>query len=261
MSAPPTPGFRPHFVIGGTQKGGTSALARFLGQHPEICLAKHKETHFFDRPDFPEKAGFDALNAAYARKFPKDRAGRIIGEGTPVYMYLPGVAERIRACYPGMRWVLLLRHPVDRAVSHYSMERARGGEWLPLPLALRAERLRCWYDRGWLDWKTSLRHHSYLDRSRYSVQIKRLWRLFGREQVLILTSDALREQHAETLRRVYGFLGVQDRERIPPPQSVFATEHKAAVDERTRAWMCRRMEGELQRLEALLGWSLEHWRR
>ncbi len=259
MGAPP--GFRVEFVVGGTQKGGTSALASFLTQHQEICFSKHKETHFFDRPDFPDRAGFDELNASYAKKFPKDWAGRIVGEATPVYMYLPGVAERVRAYNPAMKWVLLLRHPVDRAVSHYSMERARGQEWLPLGLALRAERFRLWQDRGWTAWKTSLRHHSYLDRGRYSAQIERLWRLFGQERVLVLTSEQLRERHMETLRTVFEFLGVRDREVIVPSEKVFVTERKVAVSERTRAWMLRRMRPEVERLERSLGRSLEGWRR
>ncbi len=255
------PGFLVHFIVGGTQKGGTSALARFLAQHPEICFSKHKETHFFDRPDFPEQASFDELNTQYVRKFPKDWAGKIVGEATPVSMYLPGVAERIQAYNPAMKWVLLLRHPVERAVSHYSMERARGYERLPLPMALRAERFRLWYDRGWMAWRTSLRHHSYLDRGRYSGQIERLWRLFGREQVLVLTSDQLRDRHTETLQAVYGFLGLQDSGIFAEPEAVFVTEMKAALDEKTRAWMLRRLRPEVDRLEAMLGVSLESWRR
>lgn len=259
MGAPP--GFRVDFVVGGTQKGGTSALARFLGQHPEICLSKDKEPHFFDRPDFPERASFEELNARYAKAFPKETAGRIVGEVTPVYMFLPGVAERIHAYNPAMKWVVLLRHPVDRAVSHYSMERARGAEWLPLPLALRAEGWRCWYDQGWMAWRSSLRHHSYLGRGRYGGQIERLWRLFGPERVLVLTNEQLRDQHAETLRTVYGFLGVRDQSVVVEPEEVFVTERKVEVDEKTRAWMLRRMMPEVARLEALLGRDLEGWRR
>jgi len=41
---------RVDFVIGGTQKGGTSALDSFLRQHPDICMPDtKKELHFFDR--------------------------------------------------------------------------------------------------------------------------------------------------------------------------------------------------------------------
>lgn len=259
MGAPPD--FLVNFVVGGTQKGGTSALAKFLGAHPEICFSKHKETHFFDRPDFPESAGFAELNARYVRNFPKDWPGRVVGEATPVYMYLPGVAERIRRYNPAMRWVLLLRHPVERALSHYSMERARGQEWLPLKLALRAERFRCWIDRNRLAWRTSLRRHSYLDRGRYCRQIERLWRLFGQEQVLILTTEQLRDQHEATLRTVYGFLGLRDREVIPVTEAVFVTGRKTTVGVETRAWMAARMRPEVARLETMLNRSLPDWTR
>lgn len=253
-------GFRLHFVVGGAQKGGTSALAHFLAQHPEICFSKHKEPHFFDRPDFPEGTDAEDLNRRYLKAFPRDWAGKVVGEGTPISMYLPGVAERIRAYHPATKWVLLLRHPVERAVSHYSMERGRGAEWLPLPWALRAERWRGWRDRGWLGWQSSVRTHSYLDRGRYSGQIERLWRLFGREQVLVLTSDALGQQHAETLRQVYQFLGLRDQTFIPAAESVFVTGEKAAVAAPTRAWMLRQLAGEVDRLEAMLDVSLEAWR-
>lgn len=256
----PEPRLVVEFVIGGTQKGGTTALAQFLQGHPELCLSKHKEPHFFDAPDFPTWTDPAQRDRLYRRAFSKDWVGKRVGEATPIYMYLPEVAERIRAYNPAMKWVLLLRHPVERAISHYRMERVRGWEPWPLPLALRAERFRCWFDRGWLGWGSSLRRHSYLDRGRYSGQIERLWRLFGRERVLALTSDALREEHAATLRRVYAFLEVSTPEALPTPERVFVTEERAALSDRTRAWMLRRVRPEVDRLEAMLGLSLESWR-
>ena len=260
MKLPPS-NFLVNFVVGGTQKGGTTALARFLARHPEICFSKHKEVHFFDRPDFSEEAGLAELNLRYARAFPKDQTGKILGEATPIYMYLPGVPERIQAYNPAMKWVLVLRHPVERAVSQYSMERARGFEPLPLAWALRVEPWRRWYDKGWMAGRSSLRDHSYLDRGRYSGQIERLWRLFGQEQVLVLTHEALHDEHAATLRRVYGFLGLRDREFAVPAEEVFVTEQKARLEPETRAWMLRRLTPDVRRLEKMLGVSLEGWRR
>ena len=40
--------------IVGVQKAGTTALAHFLSQHPDICLVDGKEAHVFDQPDFYE---------------------------------------------------------------------------------------------------------------------------------------------------------------------------------------------------------------
>ena len=253
--------FLVNFVVGGTQKGGTTALARFLAQHPEVCFSKHKEVHFFDRPDFREKASLAELNQRYARAFPRDRAGKTFGEATPIYMYLPGVPERVRAYNPAMKWVVVLRHPVERAVSQYSMERARGFEPLPLAWALRLEPWRRWYDKGWMAGRSSLRDHSYLDRGRYSGQIARLWRLFGKEQVLVLTHEALRDEHPATLRRVFDFLGLRDREFAVSAEEVFVTERKAALEPETRVWMLRRLTPDVEKLEAMLGVSLAAWWR
>ncbi|HEX3137193.1 MAG TPA: hypothetical protein VHT22_06270, partial [Casimicrobiaceae bacterium] len=52
------------FVIAGTQKGGTTALASYLYEHPEICVAGAKEVHFFDT-DSLFRAGTVPDYAAY----------------------------------------------------------------------------------------------------------------------------------------------------------------------------------------------------
>ena len=36
------------FIIAGVQKAGTTSLDAYLRQHPDICMAKKKEPHFFD---------------------------------------------------------------------------------------------------------------------------------------------------------------------------------------------------------------------
>ncbi len=257
---PANPEFLVDFVIGGTQKGGTSALARFLGAHPEICLPKYKEVHLFDAPDFSAHTSPQELNVRYRQAFPKELTGRLVGEATPIYLYLPWIAPRVRRYNPAMKWILLLRDPVERAISHYSMERARGAEWLPLGAALRLEKARLWWDRGWSAWRSSLRHHSYLDRGVYSRQIANLWESFPREQVLILTNEELRTQHFETLQVVYTFLGLQDQTVRPEPATVFVTERKVNVSPATQAWLRARTAAEIERLEQMLGRSFAAWK-
>ena len=110
-------GFQVDFLIGGTQKGGTSALAHFLGLHPEIFLPNGKEAHFFDRSAYPADGTREHVARRYREKFPTDLRGRLTGDATPIYMYLPSVPERVREHNPAMKWVLLLREPVARAIS------------------------------------------------------------------------------------------------------------------------------------------------
>ena len=246
------------FVIGGTQKGGTTALASFLGSHPEICLPTKKEVHFFDDPAFPRQAARADLNALYRATFPNELHGRVAGDATPVYMYLPWIAPRIREYNPAMKWILLLRDPVERAISHYAMERGRGTERLPFGAALALERFRLWRDRSSTQWDSSMRTHSYMDRGFYSRQIANIWHFFPRERVLVLTNEELRMRHVESLQRVHSFLGVDDS-AYPDPETVFATEDKPLVSGWTRALMKKRFAADILRLEKMLGRSFEEW--
>ncbi len=246
-------GFQVDFLIAGTQKGGTTALAHFLGQHPEICLPKNKEAHFFDDPDFPEDEPPEATLERYRTFFPVELKGRLRADATPIYMYLPEIARRIWRVNPAMKWIVLLRDPVGRAVSHYQMERGRGNETLPFAAAIAAEKLRLrrdWHNRAW---DSSMRQHNYVHRGLYTRQIRRVRRLFGADAVLILTLEDLQRQHEKTLRRVYEFLGVKNREFVPPPEVVFATKNVESVSAEERARLRRKFVWEEWKLRWLLG--------
>ena len=86
-----------------------------------------------------------------------------------------------------MRLIVMLRNPIERAYSHWAMEHRRGNDPLPFASALEQEEARC---RGALP----LQHRvfSYVDRGFYSAQLRRLWRFFGRDQVLVLRQEELR---------------------------------------------------------------------
>ena len=207
MSERPAP--RIGFVLGGVQKGGTTALARYLGRHPALALPLQKEAHVFDAPDFDDGADVAAVDARYAAHFAQAaQAGVLHGDATPIYLLHRRFVERIARYNPAMRWVILLRDPVDRALSQYHMEHGRGDEHLPLWLALLAER---WRLRGHGDdfsHGSPLRHWSYRLRGDYVTQLEVLYRHFPREQVLVLRNRELARDPAATVARVHAFLGV-----------------------------------------------------
>ena len=246
-------GFRVDFLIAGTQKGGTTALAHFLNQHPEICLPTQKEAHFFDAADFPDGETPTASGERYRKLFPADLQGRLYGDATPIYMYLPEVAVRVWRYQPAMKWIVLLRDPVERAMSHYQMERARGNEPLSFDAAIAAENDRLRRDRDNRAWNSSVRLHSYVTRGLYTRQIRRIRQWFGTGAVLILTTGELRHRHEETLRRVYGFLGVVDRDFLPPAEVVFATKDPLPISVELKARMRRRFIWEMWKLRWMLG--------
>ena len=239
---------RVDFVIGGTQKGGTSALDSFLRQHPQICMAEtRKELHFFDRADE------DKDYKKYHANFQPQPHHRVIGEASPIYMYWETAPYRIWNYNPKMKWILTLRNPIERAFSAWNMETKRGNENLSFAEAIEREQERC---REALP----LQHRvfSYVDRGFYAHQVRRLFNIFGQENCLILLNEELRNDHTGTLRRVFDFLKV-DQSTIPPAANVFEQEYQASIENNLRSRLRDIFYNDIKELERLLDRDLSPW--
>jgi hypothetical protein len=247
------------FVVAGTQKGGTTALASYLGEHPEICMPgtkaypKLKELHHFDNDERFATEPVD--HSLYHGCFEPRATHKLMGEVTPIYMYWEPSARRMHAYNPAMKIVILLRNPVTRAHSHWNMEVTKGRETLSFEEALEQEpeRLRT-SDAEWR------RRRSYVDRGYYSVQLARIWQLFAREQTLLLRSDMLKSDPVATLARIADFLGVGPFPEIQP-RTVLAFPYESPMSTQARAFLQRAFAGEITELERMLGWDLSDWRQ
>lgn len=196
------------FIIAGAQKAGTTALAHYLDQCDDVAVATGKEAHVFDSPEFDEANGAEWAERALTTFFPDDTEGVLRGDATPITLLHPTFIRRAADFSPSMRWVVVLRNPVDRAISHFHMERSRGVERLPMLLAFALEPWRLRGRRDDFSWVSPLRWASYLTRGDYRRQLDALYRHVPRAQVLILSSDRLREQPHVVVDEVRRFLGL-----------------------------------------------------
>jgi len=196
------------FVVGGVQKGGTTALATALARHPAIAMPRDKELHAFDAPGYDERWDSAAVDARIAPAFAPPRPGVLHGDATPLSVYHPAVVRRIARYNPAMRWIVLLRDPVERAISHYRMERQRGVETRSLLRAVLAEPQRLRGSRDDFSHGAAWRWASYVDRGRYARQLDTLFAHFPRTQVLLLRSSDLLREPGAVLARTLAFLGV-----------------------------------------------------
>ena len=114
------------FIIAGTQKGGTTALDEYFRTHQSICMAHKKEVHFFDEDRYFEKKSPNY--SKYHKYFSPNDYSQVIGEATPIYMYWNKAIERIHVYNPQIKLIIILRNPIDRAFSHWNMERDKGRE-------------------------------------------------------------------------------------------------------------------------------------
>lgn len=234
------------FVIVGAIKAGTTALDYFLGQHPDVCTAVQKETHFFCRDIFfqanlPKYEWLDLC-------FPHYRGQRLIGEATPEYMYFTKAAERMHTYNPDLKLLLLLRNPTDRAYSQYRMAVARHAETRPFALALRE-------DLNAADGTEGV----YTAGGFYLSAIKRLLRWFPIRQLHFMRSEDLKHHHRRTMSSVHEFLGI-DLEPIPPPRDLLVGPGPPMTAEDRKA-LSVLYRSEIRALESFLGWDLSSWRR
>src|SRR5690242_2778353 len=148
----------PNFLIIGAGKAGTTALHRYLKQHPQIFMSEPKELSFFPfengRPDFRgpgdtedfARQGVTSLDE-YRARFASAAGYRARGESSPVYLYYPESAPRIRRHIPEAKLIAVLRQPASAAYSRYMMLRRNGMERLSFVDALAAEDRRV--AEGW----------------------------------------------------------------------------------------------------------------
>lgn len=177
-------GSMPAFIIVGAQKAATTSLYDALVSGPGIESAYLKEVHFFDH--FYNKGP-----AWYRAHFPDDGSSGISGEASPSYLFHPLAAARIRETVGVIQIIILLRNPVDRAISHYwhevshGRERRTAGEALLADETEIAERLKELGATG-RGWGETLMRRSYKTRGIYLPQLRRYFELFGRDAVKVI---------------------------------------------------------------------------
>ena len=242
---------RVNFVIGGTQKGGTSALDSFLRQHPQICMPDtRKELHFFDLDEnFANQPNYKR----YHSNFRPGKQHLVAGEATPIYMYWNTAPARIWTYNPEMKWILALRNPVERAFSAWNMETRRAAENLSFREAIEWEAVRC---REALPFQH--RVFSYLDRGFYAAQLRRLFNIFGQDRCHILLNEDLRANHEETLHGVFNFLEI-DASFVATPADVFHQDYDQTLEPALSTALTKMFYFDIKEVEHLLGRDLSIW--
>jgi hypothetical protein len=194
----------PDFIIIGAQKCGTTSLYEYLMQHPQIVAASQKEVHFFDL-NFAKGVDW------YRQQFQPVSENSITGEASPYYIFHPLVPQRIYELFPQVKLIVLLRNPVERAISHYYHEVRLGCEELGLEDAIAQESARLEGETAKMladetYYSYNHQHYTYLSRGIYIEQLKNWMQFFPKEQFLVLPSEELYTKPNIVLNQVLEFL-------------------------------------------------------
>ncbi len=260
----------PQFLIVGAQKSGTTALSRYLCQHPSIKGSSKKEINFF-----AQEIAYRRGLAWYHSHFPlPHRLGRhgFTFENSPAYLYYPSSAERISSYAPDVKLIALLRDPVVRAFSAWNMFRNFALESFKLapgscdePQRMALNKLLCadpfpTFDDAVRDEIQRLRleesglEPSFVRCGLYHQQFLRYFKFFKREQLLILDTRSLRDDTVQVLEQITGFLGLPAHhwsQQEQPPVLVGAYEDE--ISSQTHASLTEFYRPYNERLYELIG--------
>lgn len=258
----------PDYLIIGTKRGGTTSLARWLLEHPEVrsmfpARETRKGTYYFD-------VNYSRGHGWYRSHFPTRLVHRLaesrrqrsllLGDATPYYLYHPHAPLRARQLVPDAKVIALLRHPVDRAQGHWA-ERFRGGvEPLDFEAALASEPGRlAGEEQRMLDDPSYVsfahQHYSYVDQGRYCRGLERWLSVFPAHQVLVLRSEDLYAKPAVTYGHVLDFLGLDAHE--PGQLGGWNRSSNDPLDPSVRARLYAELHDDIDRVEQLLGRAMD----
>lgn len=195
----------PNFLVIGAQRCGTTWLWRWLRAHPEVFVPDRKELEFFSYRSNLTAEGW----RGYLNHFRDSGPYKWRGECTPSYFMtvdpesswqspiqdfnttIPADVKRFLG--PDLRLILILRHPVDRAVSAY-FHHARRNRIDPTQSILAAGRRQNVIEAGF-----------------YGRHLSEWLEHFDRSNFCILTTGAVECDPAGALRQVADFLSIGQR--------------------------------------------------
>jgi hypothetical protein len=219
---------RPNFFIVGAGRSGTTALWRYLREHPRVFMPRVKEPRFF-ADDMPGLMNRVAALEDYLALF-KDATDEhvAVGEASPQYLYSKTAIRKIRDFAPDARLVVMLRNPVDMAHSAHAeclywfvedepdFERA----WRLQARRRRGERVpaAC----------TQVTVLLWEDMCRLGEQVGRLLDVFPREQVKLVLFEDFVADARRAYEDVLAFLRVPSDGRTDFPRVRSTRRHRLA---------------------------------
>ena len=193
------------FLIAGAAKCGTTALWAFLNKHPQVCMSQNKEPRFFTnlkgefdtsvkggglRFDGTYKKGFDWYNSL----FDQSKENQICGEASTCYFFAEDSAELIYNNKLDMKLIFMLRDPVKRLYSHYWQEYKLGYDFPSFEEMVNTNHPRLKF---------------YINTSNYKKNLERYFKVFPKEQILVIIHEDFIKSPKDCLNTIQNFLKIE----------------------------------------------------
>lgn len=199
---------KPNFFIIGAPKCGTTSLAAWLSDHPQVFFSQCKEPHHFNTD---ENWVWTPSHDEYESLF-KDSSERhlAIGEGSVWYLHSQHAVPNIEQYAPHAKYLVCMRNPVEMAYSLHEQQVVSGNEhildfteaWRLNNARLRGEAVSRWCREP--------KHLAYGTACLLGAQLQRLYAQVPRERVHVVLLDDVKLDARKAYLKVLSFLGVDD---------------------------------------------------
>lgn len=178
----------PHFLIVGFMKAATTSVFDHILEHPGVQAPLKKELHYFTREldPFYDPAYYGLEYHEQLRYDPK--SGKLCGEASPSYIV---AAERIAAFNPDAKIIIMLRDPVDRALSQYR-------QYLAFQLAEHRAQL---FDEG-------VGSLNFVQDSLYEPYVSSFLARFPAANIMLVSFEHFCASQQDAMRHIFRFLGL-----------------------------------------------------
>jgi hypothetical protein len=173
-------------------------LDDWLSQHPQIyCYESIKDVHLFAR--------FNSIEEIEQRlkKEPAPYKNQpVILQSAVNYIFYPQLLTSIAKFNSKAKLILILRNPVDRAISSYSYFKKMLRETRPMEEALIYE------PKEATEFTKANSDFTYIEHGFYAKQIKNCLKYFPEEQLLVLDYNDLSKNTSALLYKLFSFLNI-----------------------------------------------------
>lgn len=187
----------PNSFIIGVQKAGTTTLDDWLSQHPQVyCYDSLKDVHLFGLLEN------DAIEKKLLQEPSVYKNEPVVLQSAVNYIFYPEFLKAIKEYNPGAKLVVIIRNPVDRAISAYSYFKKMLREKRDIKEALLYE------PAVTIPFSKDNNDFTYIEHGLYYRQIKACLDLFDPQQLLVLDYDEMVKQPEMLTKKIFSFLQV-----------------------------------------------------
>lgn len=184
-------------MIIGAQKAGTTSLKNYLSEHPDIMSHPQIEFSFFNDNREYDK-GFEEIFNQYFSVKDQKTTTKMVAKNVGVCSNEFAI-QRLYEHNPACQIVFIIRNPVERAYSSYSMEVSNG--WLKSEFNQIKDIIKKKeYDDP--------RFKIFIELGIYAPQIKTIEKYFPKDQIHILLFEDLKTKSAKICRSLFELLEV-----------------------------------------------------